>query len=226
VNWHFWGSLITNEHARLGAVESQGTAIEIATRATGLLFDQEFGLLALAPIYVLAAAGFVHLFRRTPRLAAHSVAILAAYAFTILLPSINVHGWTGGWSPSPRFLVPIAPLLGVAVVAAATAVRGARGTFVKLLVALQLAIDVVVWNAPKVLWNEGDGVSAVADAWPWLATVYAWMPTWFGPRPSALPFAAAAAVCSGITIWFLASEPDAGRRETGRRMRVRQPARA
>jgi hypothetical protein len=77
----------------------------------GLLLDQEFGLLVYAPVLALALPGFVLLFRRDRRLA---LAVFAAVA-TVALTAGTWHMWRGGFNPPARFLVPIAPLLLVAV---------------------------------------------------------------------------------------------------------------
>ena len=134
VNWHFWGTLVTNDHARVASVGPAEAVIrEMAIRASGLWFDREFGLLALAPIYLLVVPGFLLLWRRAPRLAGPWCLVAAAYLLAILLPFINVHGWTGTWSPAARFLVPIAPLMAIAVAVAATSVSGVRAVFVRVL---------------------------------------------------------------------------------------------
>jgi hypothetical protein len=77
----------------------------------GLLLDQEFGLLVYAPVLVLALPGFVLLYRRDRRFA------LAAFAaaLAVVLTAGTWHMWRGGWNPPARFLVPLAPLLWVAV---------------------------------------------------------------------------------------------------------------
>ena len=58
VNYRFWGELVSGPHAH--AAEWSGAMpllTETATRLLGLLFDQEYGLLPYAPVYVLAVAG-------------------------------------------------------------------------------------------------------------------------------------------------------------------------
>jgi len=77
----------------------------------GLLLDQEFGLLVYAPFLILALPGFVLLFRRDRGL---GIAAGAAVA-TVVLTAGTWHMWRGGFNPPGRFLVPIAPLLVVAV---------------------------------------------------------------------------------------------------------------
>jgi hypothetical protein len=73
----------------------------------GLFFDQEFGLLVYAPIFVLSAAGFVHLLRLRKSLAiAGLFAVLGVIATASVWPM-----WRGGFNPPARFLVPLVPLL-------------------------------------------------------------------------------------------------------------------
>ena len=204
VNWHFWGRLFTNDHARLGQVGNLADTLrEIGVRASGLLLDQEFGLLALAPIYVLALPGLVRLWRRAPAIARPLAAVVVAGVVPLLLPFVNVHGWTGTWSPAPRFLVPIAPLLAIMAAVVAAGATGLRATFVAVLVALQVVIDIIVWNEPKVLWNDGDGVSAVTQAIPALRSLYAALPAWHSPAASPWPFVTGVLMCMAIAAWLL-----------------------
>ena len=83
----------------------------LAEGLPGLLLDQEFGLLVYAPVLILALPGFVLLFRRDRGL---GVAVGAAMA-AVVLTAGTWHMWRGGFNPPARFLVPIAPLLLVAV---------------------------------------------------------------------------------------------------------------
>jgi hypothetical protein len=83
----------------------------LAEGLPGLLFDQEFGLLVYAPLLVLALPGLVFLWRRDRRASvAAGVAVLA-----VLVTAGAWHMWRGGFNPPGRFLVPVAPLLAVAV---------------------------------------------------------------------------------------------------------------
>jgi hypothetical protein len=77
----------------------------------GLLLDQEFGLLVYAPVLALSLPGLVLLWRRDRRVAiASALAVIA-----VLLTAGTWPMWRGGFNPPGRFLVPIAPLLAVAV---------------------------------------------------------------------------------------------------------------
>ena len=70
---------------------------------TGLLVDQQFGLLPNAPIYGIALAGLVTLGRMHRRLAIELAAIAIPY---ILVVSANEMWWAGLSAPA-RFLVPV-----------------------------------------------------------------------------------------------------------------------
>jgi hypothetical protein len=176
VNYRFWGELVSGPHAH--AAEWSGAKpllAEAATRLLGLLVDQEYGLLPYAPVYVLAAAGAFTLAKTNRALTLALTVVVASYVALIVCPLTNVHGWTGGWSPSARFLTPIAPLLGLWVFA------GLRATprFVSVaIVAIQIVISAYVWQHPKVLWNDGDGRAAICAAFP--AAACAWLPSFTG----------------------------------------------
>lgn len=171
VAYALWGNWLTTPHA---AVHVNGnvrdTIFEVLIRATGLLFDREHGLLAYAPIYLLAAPGMLLMWRRQPSLARDALIVIACYLTPVLLPQTNVHGWRGGWSPAARFLVPIAPLLWLAVQTTAAATSRAGCAVVTALTIAQIVIDGYLWQFPKALWNDGDG----ASAFPWNA----WLPSW------------------------------------------------
>ena len=77
----------------------------------GLLLDQEFGLLVYAPLLALALPGLFFWFRRDRR----GALAIGAAALAVMLTAGAWHMWRGGFNPPGRFLVPIAPLLLVAV---------------------------------------------------------------------------------------------------------------
>ncbi len=83
----------------------------LADGLPGLLMDQEFGLLVYAPVLALALPGLAILWRRDRRLAITA----GAAAVFVLLTAATWPMWRGGFNPPARFLVPIAPLLVVAV---------------------------------------------------------------------------------------------------------------
>jgi hypothetical protein len=159
INHAFWGTWVTTPHAALGVSAGLGaSAREAWVRLAGLLVDQEFGLLPYAPILMLVPVGLATMRNRT---AAAAIAVACAcYLALILWPVTNVHGWTGGWSPAARFLVPIVPLLALAL---PDAFRTTPRVVLVVVVALQITIDAYMWQNPKNLWNDGDGVAAVCS---------------------------------------------------------------
>jgi len=79
----------------------------------GLLLDQEFGVFIYAPVLALAVPGLVLLFRRDRRLALTSVALMVV----VVLTAGTWHMWRGGFNPPGRFLVPLVPVVALAVAA-------------------------------------------------------------------------------------------------------------
>jgi hypothetical protein len=156
-----WGTWLTTPHERFGSVAGVTPLLaDSATRVTGWLFDQEHGLLPYAPIYLLAPAGWVALWKHDRRLCRAISLVVGAYLAVITMPLLNVHGWRGGWTPAARFLVPVTPFLAILAFASVAWVR--RVPWIVLaLVAVQVGIDAVVWQRPGLLWNNGIGTSAL-----------------------------------------------------------------
>lgn len=160
VTYHFWGTLITTPHAHIAApADLTASAGEVGGRLFGWLFDQEHGLFFYAPIYLLAPAGLVMLWRRDRAMTLQAGGLIAMYVAVMALPILNPHGWRGGWSPAARFLVPIVPLLAYPVLAWVIAAH--RSVLFAALALLQIGLNALLWQNPKLLWNEGDGSSAL-----------------------------------------------------------------
>jgi hypothetical protein len=120
--------------------------------AAGLLLDRSFGLLPIAPVFLLALAGLPGLLRRP---GAWPHALVAA---AIVLPLLTWRMWWGGQCPPARFLVPALPLLGVALATRlgesdAGLVRWWRGL---LAAGLGLAALAVAQPAARILLNRRD----------------------------------------------------------------------
>jgi hypothetical protein len=79
----------------------------------GLLFDQEFGLVANAPVHLLSLIGLGTIVRGSRRLGVELLAVVVPYA---IVSSAFPMWWAGSSSPA-RFLVPVVFLLGVGAAA-------------------------------------------------------------------------------------------------------------
>jgi hypothetical protein len=72
----------------------------------GLFLDQEFGLLAYAPAFVLVVPGLVALYRWKRQMAVAAIALVAV----VVLTAASWPMWRGGFNPPARFLVPLLPV--------------------------------------------------------------------------------------------------------------------
>ena len=159
INHHFWGTWVTTPHAALGELRGISETATIAgVRLAGLLIDQEFGLLIYAPFLVLAPLGLAVM--RSRAIARTVIFTCVCYLAPVLWVVTNVHGWQGGWNPAGRFMLPLVPLIALALPAAFAAVP--RAALIVLL-ALQILLDAYLWQNPKNLWNDGDGVAAICS---------------------------------------------------------------
>jgi hypothetical protein len=115
----------------------------------GLWFDRQSGLLAYAPFYWIVPASIAMTWRRTWPLL---IPVLLLY-----LPMAAFVEWWGGFSPAARYLVPTIPLLAVPI---ALAIRStAMKVIAAVLGVLQLGIDVVVWQHPRMLWPSDAAIN-------------------------------------------------------------------
>ena len=91
---------------------------------TGYLFDRTYGIVPLAPLYLLAPAGIVLAWRASwPR-----VARLVALASLVVLQSAGHFDWWGGGPSSPaRLIVAAVPFAAMGFAELARAARGHRG---------------------------------------------------------------------------------------------------
>jgi hypothetical protein len=127
----------------------------------GLLLDRSFGLLPHAPVFLLAAPGALHLVRRRLVVASPLLAVGAA----VLAPVLVWRMWWGGQCPPARFLVPLVPLLGVAVGACVARGSGlARWMWPLAGLGLGLALFMVWRPGELMLLNRGSRPTRVWDA--------------------------------------------------------------
>jgi hypothetical protein len=131
----------------------------------GLLFDQKFGLLAYAPVYLVAIAGCWVMLRRAGQ-RWFALALLAT-VLTFVASSTRMYMWWGGSSAPARFLVPVLPLLAPMIAIGFGALRTpvTRG-FAALLLGLSLLMSIGGSMFPEqlMLFSPPHGVARIAEA--------------------------------------------------------------
>jgi hypothetical protein len=121
--------------------------------APALLFDRQFGLFTVAPLFLLALPGAALLGRRAPQETLRALGLCAA-AFGV---NACFSMWWGGTCPPARFLVPCLPALALFVGEAAAV----SGTLSAALIGVGLGVVSVAAEAPRALHNRADGESAL-----------------------------------------------------------------
>ncbi len=90
----------------------------------GQLFDQTFGLLTFAPVYILAAVGAIALgLDRRPEMRRLGL-WLAVLVLPYGLMMAAFQNWTGAWCPPARYLTTLVPLLAAPLAASLAALAG------------------------------------------------------------------------------------------------------
>ena len=95
------------------------------------------------------------------------------------------------------------PLLAVAAAGMARSLGMAQRVFVGALIAVQVVINAVVWNDPKILWEDGNGSNALTQALPQLAALFGRLPTWYLSDASVWPFVLAFVTWAVVSAWLL-----------------------
>lgn len=147
---------------------TQTTPLNLIVGAPGLLFDQEYGLLAFAPVYVLAATGLVVMWRTGGELRRQAVEILMIFGG--LLGTVGAFGiWWGGTSAPARPLASGLLLLALPIAAAfrAAPAGSARraGQHLLLWTSVAIAITLTVAQDGLLINNGRDGTSALLEYW-------------------------------------------------------------
>jgi hypothetical protein len=159
---------------------TQSALAHIAPGMTGLLFDQQFGLISNAPVYLASVCGLGWMIFRNPRVwaaeagsAAPTAPSSRRFAIDVLcvivpytLAVAMYRMWWGGWSAPARFLTPVLPLL--ALVAAVT-FAAARSLTAKASILLSLGASVwlsaimLIARHGRLAYNDRDGFALWAD---------------------------------------------------------------
>jgi hypothetical protein len=192
----YWGT--PWPHGPYGAM-SQTAPANTIFGVPGLLFDQEYGLLAYAPAYVLAAAGLWTMTRRAGPL--RRVGVELALLFAALLVTVGAFRiWWGGSAAPARPLMSglLVLLLPMAVQIGAARPGSARRAAQHLLVWVGVAVCVMLVVAERglLLANGRDGTSSLLE---WLSPRW---PVWT-LAPTFIAHEAGPATAMSL-VWLLA----------------------
>lgn len=122
----------------------------------GLAFDQQFGLLASAPVYALTAVGLWQMVRSRRRLGLEWAAVVVPY----VLVSAMYHMWWGGHSSPARFLgaIMLACALPIALARQSSRLVSTRTLQLGLLGVSLLLVGVLAWvDEGRLIFNTRDG---------------------------------------------------------------------
>lgn len=157
--WMIWSTL--NPASPYGSYTNSSLAY-LPSGAMGLVFDQQFGLVANAPVYAVAVLGLVALARQRPRLAIELVLV----SFPYVAATASYAMWWGGVSAPARFLAALMPLavLPVAWWWRARPEAGWRAlTLALLLLSGMLVIARVSVDYGTMVFNARDGYDLLLD---------------------------------------------------------------
>ena len=189
----YWGTPLPM--APYGSM-TQTSPLNLRAGAPGLLFDQEYGLLALAPVYILAATGLVQMWRGELRQRAVEITVV----LLALLGTVGAFGiWWGGTSAPGRPIASGLPLLMLPIAAAfrAAPMGSARRAAQHLLlwISIGIAITLTVSEDGLLINNARDGTSALLGFWSPRWELWTLAPTFVGH-----PWT----IATLQTIWWLA----------------------
>lgn len=146
----------------------QTSPLYLVFGAPGLFFDQEYGLLAFAPVYALAATGLFHMWRTGGESRRQAIEIAAVFgALVVTVGAFRI--WWGGTSAPARPLASGLLLLSVPI---ATAFRSApvgsarrAGQHLLLWISAGIAITLAVAQDGLLINNGRDGTSSLLEYW-------------------------------------------------------------
>jgi hypothetical protein len=174
----------------------------------GLGLDRSFGLLTHAPLFLLAVPGLARLFGRWR--ATWPVLFVAA---AVLLPVLPWRMWWGGQCPPGRFLVPLLPVLALAVGFVAAGERRGLQRWRVPLSALGWALGVYMIHDPGalLLLNRANRPSRLWTALSADVAVGPYLPSLTLPDPVEHRVAAVWAAALGLVLLLhvLAQRKDA-----------------
>ena len=203
----FWGSPLPM--APYGALV-QTSPLNLLFGGPGLFFDQEYGLLAFAPVYILAATGSYQMWRAGGE--SRRQAIEIALVFSALVVTVGAFRiWWGGNSAPAR---PLASGLLLLAVPIATAFRAApagsarrAGQHLLLWIGVGISATLALSQDGMIIANGRDGTSALLEYWSPRWELWTLAPTFIMPATSiALLHTAWWLAIAGGAGWFLSRQ--------------------
>ncbi len=158
--WWMFGSLLPVGQFDAGLGLSMGTW---GVGLVGLFLDRHFGLLAVAPFWLLALAGARSVFRSHAGYVGFAVISLIG---TWLIAAVNTMWW-GGYCPPARLIIPILPLLVPLLAAGLRALlRSSVRWLVYLTVGWSAVMTVLMLIEPVRLWSDAENGTGLSSALP------------------------------------------------------------
>ena len=121
----------------------------------GSRFDQQFGVLTTAPVYVMTIVGAWMLFTRRARFTVELFVIIGAYSATVASYAM---WWAGNAAPG-RFLVSVLPIAALPIAMAGTEMV----TIVLLIISVSLAVPRAIVEGGRFIFNNRGGVDATIE---------------------------------------------------------------
>jgi hypothetical protein len=200
--WWIWGT--PSPTAPYGAAHQMALA-HLAAGLPGLLFDQEYGIVAAAPVLAFAVAGWWRLWRG----GAESRALVLETALPLLTLALTVGAyamWWGGSAPPGRQMAAALPLLGMPLAALWQARGLSTGCRALLVVALAFGMaataTLVFAQEGLLIANRRDGTASLLGHLSPSGTLTAMMPSFTLDR-SALAWPLARVAVWGAAAAFL-----------------------
>ncbi len=180
----FWGTPLPT--APYGAMVQTRPA-NVLFGAPGLLFDQEYGLLAYAPVYILALTGLFAMWSAGGEMRRRAVEIVIT--FGALLGTVGAFRiWWGGTATPGRPLASGLLLLMVPIAAAARRAPAASthraSHHVLLCVSVGVAITLATAQQGLLINNGRDGTSSLLEYWSPYWAAWAAAPTFIFHEPA------------------------------------------
>jgi hypothetical protein len=214
LNWHLFGGLPAAGEYGTFAVQN------VLTGTPGLFFDQQFGLLVYAPVYLIALFGLPLVPRRLPGLrGAVPLAVLGLY--TLFVAAFSY--WYGAYSPPSRMLVPVLPLLVAPLALALAEWRAVPFRLVSAaLLLLSWSIARLLMDVPRLRYNLPTGRSEMLAylSTTWGQDVTAYVPSFVLPTPAAYAWAVVATFLLWLLYLSLTSRARGGRASRAPRRRL------